>query len=74
MNGSITHFHFVAHGIMHCIAFPPGIIILEQITDPYALCIIFYSLFYPSQFRKREILTFKAQGHLSVFFFLKQIP
>lgn len=74
MNGGITHFHFAAHGNMHYIGFPPGITILEQITDPYDLCILFYALFYPSQFIKSVLLSFKAQDHLSVFSFLKQVP
>lgn len=74
MNGGITHFHFVAHSNMHYIAFPPGITILEQIRDPYDLCILFYALCYPSQFIKAGLLNFITQDHLSVFFFLKQRP
>ena len=74
MKGGMTHFHFAAHGNMHYTAFPPGITILEQITDPYDLCIIFYALFYPSQFIKSGLLNLKTQDNLSVFFFLKQVP
>ena len=74
MNSGITHFHFAAHGNMHYIAFPPGITILEQIRDPYDLHVIFYALFYPSQFIKSGLLYFRTQDSLSVFFFLKQVP
>lgn len=74
MNGGITHFHFVAHSDMNYIAFPPGITILEQITDLYDLYILFYAFCYPRQFIKAGLLNFRKQDHLSVFFFLKQRP
>lgn len=74
MNGGITHFHSAAHGNMQCTAVPLGITILEETTGPYDLCIIFYALFYPSQFIKSGPLNLKTQDNLSVFFFLKQVP
>lgn len=73
MNGGITHFHFAARGNMHYVAFPPGITILEQITDSYDFRIIFYALFYARQFTKSGLLNFKTQDNLSVFFLLKQV-
>lgn len=64
-------FIFEAHGGIGHIAFPPGITTLEQITDPYNLCIIFYALSYPSQFIKSGLINFQTQENLPVFFFSK---